>query len=210
MGRGDRVTENEIGTIVVDAAIAVHRELGPGLLESVSVAALAHELRERGLGVACQVAIPVAYKGMRFEEGFRADMVVADKVIVEVKSVEKVTPAHKKQLQTYLRLSGLRLGYLLNFGEALMSQGITRCVNGLPESPKVTAFQRGCAHMREAPRAETRRCGGVRGVDEMIGTCRDTRVCHLRIPIFSPRSRRLCGETALEGVEQRAFLGEHS
>lgn len=127
------MTENDIGTRVIDTAIAIHRELGPGLLESVYEIVLAHELRNRELSVKRQVPISIEYKGLRFDEGFRADILIDDKVIVEVKSVEKVTAAHKKQVQTYLKLTGCKLAYLLNFGEALMKDGITRCVNGLEE-----------------------------------------------------------------------------
>ena len=127
------MTENEIGTIVIDAAIHVHRELGPGLLETVYEVVLAHELRERGLTVERQVPMPIKYKELRFDEGFRADIVVEGRVILELKSVEKVAPAHKKQIQTYLRLTGCKLGYLLNFGEELMRDGITRSVNRLEE-----------------------------------------------------------------------------
>jgi GxxExxY protein len=126
--------ENEIGKKVVDAAIEVHRFLGPGLLESVYETALAHELRLRGLGVVAQVSIGVNYKGVEFEQGFRADLIVERIVLLELKSVEQITAAHRKQLQTYLRLTGLKLGFLLNFGTALMKEGITRSVNGLPES----------------------------------------------------------------------------
>ena len=127
------MTENAIGTRVIEAAIAVHRELGPGLLETVYEVILARELEDRGLAVVRQVPVAITYKGIRFDEGFRADITVAGKVILELKSVERVTPAHKKQVQTYLRLTGCKLGYLLNFGEALMKDGITRCVNGLEE-----------------------------------------------------------------------------
>ena len=127
------MTENDIGTIVIECAIAVHRELGPGLLETVYEVALAHELRARGLEVERQVPVPIQYKDIKFDEGFRADIIVHDKVILELKSVERATAAHKKQVQTYLRLTGCKLGYLLNFGEALMKAGITRCVNGLEE-----------------------------------------------------------------------------
>jgi GxxExxY protein len=127
------MTENEIGKIIVDSAVAVHRELGPGLLESVYEVILAYELRERGLGVERQVPIPIRYKGMIFDEAFRADVVVEGKVILELKSVERVSDAHKKQVQTYLRLTGCKLGFLLNFGEALMKRGITRVVNGLED-----------------------------------------------------------------------------
>ena len=127
------MTENEIGTLVVEAAIAVHRELGPGLLETVYEVVLARELCERGLKVDRQVPVPIRYKDISFDEGFRADLVVEGKVILELKSVERVMAAHKKQVQTYLRLTGCRLGYLLNFGQDVMKTGITRCVNGLQE-----------------------------------------------------------------------------
>ncbi len=127
------MTENEIGTIVVDAAVKVHMALGPGLLESVYEIVLAHELSKRGLHVERQIPIPIQYDRIKFDEGFRADIIVEKKVVLELKSVEKITPAHKKQIQTYLRLTGCRLGYLLNFGAALMKQGITRAVNNLEE-----------------------------------------------------------------------------
>jgi len=127
------MTENEIGTVVVESAIAVHRELGPGLLETVYEVVLARELQDRGLNVERQVPVAIQYKEIRFDEGFRADIIVDGKVILELKSVEHVSAAHKKQVQTYLRLTGCKLGYLLNFGEALMKGGITRCVNGLEE-----------------------------------------------------------------------------
>jgi len=128
------VIENEIGRIVVDAAVAVHRGLGPGLLESVYEVVLAYELQERGLRVDRQVPIAIEYRGIKFDEGFRADLVVEGKVIVELKAVEKVSNAHKKQLLTYLRLSGCKLGFLLNFGAALMKEGIVRTVNGLEDA----------------------------------------------------------------------------
>ena len=127
------MTENEIGTIVVDSAIAVHRALGPGLLESVYEVLLAHELQRRGLLVERQKLIAIEYDQVKFDEGFRADIVVDGKVVLELKSVEHATAAHRKQIQTYLRLSGCKLGFLLNFGEALMKDGITRAVNGLEE-----------------------------------------------------------------------------
>ena len=127
------MTENQIGTVVIEAAITVHRELGPGLLETVYEVILARELSDRGLKVDRQVPVAITYKGIRFDEGFRADIIVEGKVILELKSVERVTPAHKKQVQTYLRLTGCKLGYLLNFGEDVMRTGITRCVNGLEE-----------------------------------------------------------------------------
>jgi GxxExxY protein len=123
--------ENQIGTIVIDSAIEVHRELGPGLLESIYEAALAYELTERGLRVDRQLPLPVRYKGLEFDEGFRADIVVENLVILELKSVEKINNAFRKQIQTYLKLSDKKLGYLLNFGEALMKDGIVRAVNHL-------------------------------------------------------------------------------
>ena len=124
------MTENEIGKIVVDCAFQVHTKLGPGLLESVYEIALAHELKKRGLAVERQIPIPVVYDGLSFDEGFRADIVVAGLVILELKSVEEVHRVHKKQLLTYLRLAGKRLGYLINFGAELIRDGITRVSNG--------------------------------------------------------------------------------
>jgi GxxExxY protein len=122
--------ENEIGTVIVDCAVHLHQALGPGLLESVYEVTLARQLEKRGFSVQRQVPVPIEFEGEKFEEGFRADLVVEGKVIVELKSVEKVNPAHKKQLLTYLRLTGMKLGYLLNFGESLMKEGITRIING--------------------------------------------------------------------------------
>lgn len=127
------MTENEIGKCVIDSAILVHRETGPGLLETVYEIILAHQLREHGLQVERQVAVPIEYQGLRFSEGFRADLIVESKVIVELKCIEKLNNAHKKQLLTYLRLTGMHLGYLLNFSESLMKNGITRTVNRLAE-----------------------------------------------------------------------------
>lgn len=124
------MNENEIGKIIVDAAVAVHMELGPGLLESVYEVILAYELKKRGLSVNRQVSIPIEYHGIKFDEGFRADILVENKVIIELKSVESVNRAHKKQVLTYLCLTGHKLGYLLNFGEVLMKDGISRIING--------------------------------------------------------------------------------
>ena len=127
------MTENEIAKLIVDAAFKVHTTLGPGLFESVYETALAHELKKRGLQVVRQQPIPVVYDSIQFEEGFRADLIVENLVIVEIKSLEKVIPAHNKQVQTYLRLADKRLGLLINFGEALIKNGIKRVVNGLPD-----------------------------------------------------------------------------
>jgi GxxExxY protein len=126
----DSLHENEIGDRVSDVAFSLHRDLGPGLLESVYEVLLAHAIVESGLRVQRQVVIPIHYKGIQLDEGFRADLIVENSVILELKSVERTNPAHKKQLLTYLKLSGLKLGYLLNFGEALMKDGITRIING--------------------------------------------------------------------------------
>ena len=125
--------EDEIGRRVVDVAVRIHRDLGPGLLEVVYEVILAHELRSRGLHVQRQVATPIAYRGVRFNEGFRIDLIVERKVIIELKCVETLNNAHKKQLLTYLRLADKRLGYLLNFGAAVMRDGIVRVANRLSE-----------------------------------------------------------------------------
>ena len=127
------MTENEISKVVVDAAYTVHVALGPGLLESVYETVLCHELRKRGRKVERQVAVPVVYDGLQFEEGFRADIVVEDKVVLELKSVEHVLPVHSKQTLTYIRLMDKRLGMLINFGAARIKDGIWRIVNGLEE-----------------------------------------------------------------------------
>lgn len=127
------MTENEIGEIVVDAAVKVHRGLGPGLLETVYEVVLAGELERRSLRVERQVPVPIAYEGLRFEEGFRADIVVEGQVILELKSIEQIGKVQAKQVLTYLKLRGLKLGFVLNFGANLMNDGIERVVNGLPE-----------------------------------------------------------------------------
>jgi GxxExxY protein len=125
------MTENEIGTLVVDVAVNLHRDTGPGLMEAVYEIIMATELARRGLHVERQVRVPIVYRDLVFPKAFRADLVVEQKVIIEVKSVQVVLPQHLKQVQTYLKLTGLKLGYLLNFGAPLMKDGITRCVNGL-------------------------------------------------------------------------------
>lgn len=127
------MTENEVAKRVVNAAFRVHSKLGPGLLESVYEAVLAAMLQKEGLEVQKQVAIPIRFEEMSFDEGFRADLVVEDKVIVELKSVEQTLPVHRKQVITYLKLADKRLGLLINFGSALIKDGITRLVNGLEE-----------------------------------------------------------------------------
>ena len=125
--------ENEIARIIVDASLQVHRTLGPGLLESVYQAALNYELQKRGLGVVQQLGLPVQYEGIKLDLGFRVDLIVGEKVVIEIKSVEALAPVHKKQLETYLRLMDLRLGLLINFNVALIKDGIHRVVNRLAD-----------------------------------------------------------------------------
>ena len=128
-----KFTENEIAREIVDAAFHIHKALGPGLLETVYEVVLARELEKRGLGVVRQQPVPIAFGDLNFDEGFRADLIVEDKVIVELKSVEQIAPVHKKQLLTYLRLADKRLGLLINFGSAVIKDGINRIVIGLEE-----------------------------------------------------------------------------
>jgi GxxExxY protein len=125
------MTENELAKIVVDLCVKIHKTLGPGLLESVYEAALVHELRKLGIPVKNQIDIPVEYDGVKLDIGFRADLIVDDKIIVELKSVENLSPVFKKQLLTYLRLSHIKLGLLVNFNVELLKNGITRIANGL-------------------------------------------------------------------------------
>jgi GxxExxY protein len=125
------MTENEISKIIVDKCYQIHVELGPGLLESVYEEVLYFELKQEGLKVERQKSLPVTYKGLEMNIGFRADLIVDDKVIIELKSVELIAPVHPKQLLTYLRITNLKLGLLINFNEVLIKNGITRIVNNL-------------------------------------------------------------------------------
>jgi len=125
--------ENEVSGIIIDVAMHIHRTLGPGLLESVYEAILKYELEKRGLRVERQVPVPVNWEEVHLDIGFRADLIVENLVVVELKSVEKIASVFKKQLLTYLRLTNLRLGLILNFGAELMKDGIARVVNGLQE-----------------------------------------------------------------------------
>jgi GxxExxY protein len=125
------INENEIAEKILDAAFRIHRELGPGLLESVYEAILARELAKKGFSVIRQQSIPIRFEGMEFDEGFRADLIVNRLVIVELKSVEKLLPVHAKQVLTYLKLMNLKLGLLINFNEAMLKDGIKRIANGL-------------------------------------------------------------------------------
>jgi GxxExxY protein len=124
------MTENEIAKQILDAAFRVHTKLGPGLFESVYEVIMAYELKKRGLSAERQKAMPIMYDNIRFDEAFRSDIVVNGKVIAELKSVEALLPVHAKQVLTQLRLSGLKLGLLINFGEAHLKNGIKRIING--------------------------------------------------------------------------------
>ena len=125
------MNENEIGSIIVDTAVYLHKKLGPGLLETVYETILSRLLVKKGLYTQRQVSIPIEFEGEQFDEGFRADLFIEGKVIIELKSVEKLIPAHKKQLLTYLKLTNTKLGFILNFGGELMKDGIVRVINGI-------------------------------------------------------------------------------
>ncbi|MEW6061045.1 MAG: GxxExxY protein, partial [Bacteroidota bacterium] len=129
--RETTMNENELSKLILDYCFKIHRELGPGLLESVYEEILYYELTKHGLKCDRQLGIPVHYEDVKMELGFRADLIVENRVIIELKSVETVLPVHKKQLLTYLKLTGLKLGLLVNFNEALLKDGITRIVNKL-------------------------------------------------------------------------------
>ena len=124
------MNENEIAKQILDAAFLVHTKLGPGVFEAVYEVALAYELRKKGLMIERQKPVSIVYDGIRFDEAFRSDLVVNGKVIVELKSIEGLSSVHAKQLLTQLRLSGLKLGFLINFGEAHLKNGIKRVING--------------------------------------------------------------------------------
>jgi GxxExxY protein len=125
------MTENKLSAIIVDTAFKVHTKLGPGLLESVYEEILDHELKKRGLKVERQKAIPVVWDDIKMDLGFRADLIIENKVIVEIKSVEKIALVHPKQLLTYLKLTKIKLGLLINFNESYIKSGIKRVVNNL-------------------------------------------------------------------------------
>lgn len=124
---------NEISGAVVDRSLRIHRALGPGLLESVYQRILAYELRKAGLNIETEVPVPVEWDGNLIDESFRADLIVNNAVLIELKSVEKVLPVHKKQVLTYLKLAKIQLGLLINFGDELLKNGISRIANELPE-----------------------------------------------------------------------------
>lgn len=124
---------NRITEAIIGAAITVHRELGPGLLESAYEACLAYELADRGLAFERQKALPVEYRGVKIDCGYRLDLLVEGKVIVELKVVDRLEPIHKAQLLSYLKLSGCKVGLLINFNVIMLKNGIRRLVNGLEE-----------------------------------------------------------------------------
>ncbi len=128
---GDDMHENEIGKRLIGCAIKVHRALGPGLLESAYEACLAHELGNTGLRFRRQFGLPVEYDGLKIDAGYRLDFLVEDKVVAELKSIERLSDIHLAQLLTYLRLGGFRLGYIFNFNVVELRAGIKRVVNGL-------------------------------------------------------------------------------
>jgi GxxExxY protein len=125
------MTENEIATIIVNTAYNIHVKLGPGLLESVYEEIMFYELQKQGLKIERQKAIPVFWDEIKMDIGFRADLIVENKIIIELKSVEKIASVHPKQLLTYLKVTNKKLGLLINFNEKLIKNGITRIVNNL-------------------------------------------------------------------------------
>jgi GxxExxY protein len=125
------VPENEISRVIVDASYRIHVELGPGLFESVYEEILSYELMKKGLYISRQKTIPIVWEEIKMEHGFRADLIVENKVLIEIKSVESIAPVHQKQVLTYLKLTNLKLGLLINFNEAYIKNGITRIVNKL-------------------------------------------------------------------------------
>ena len=125
------MTENDISRIIVDVSYQIHVELGPGLLESIYEEILYQELKNEGLIVDRQKPLPVIWRGKQLDLNYRTDLIVDNKVIIEIKSVQEIHPVHPKQLLTYLKLSGLKLGLLINFNSPLIKTGITRIVNGL-------------------------------------------------------------------------------
>ena len=125
------MSENELSKIIVNKSFEIHKGLGPGLLESVYEDILTYELRQSGLMVSRQQALPVLWKGEKMEQGFKADLIVENKVLIELKSVDTLAPVFYKQVLTYLKITGLKLGLLINFNEPLLRDGIKRIVNGL-------------------------------------------------------------------------------
>ena len=125
------MTDEEIGHAIIGAAIKVHSAVGPGLLESAYETCLRHELEKQGLAVRQQTLIPIRYEDLTIDNGYRADLLVGDRLVVELRAIEGILPVHRAQLLSYLRLGGFKLGYLLNFHVARLRDGIVRMANGL-------------------------------------------------------------------------------
>jgi GxxExxY protein len=139
------VTENDIGNAIIASAMRVHSAVGPGLLESAYETCLLYELEKQSIPVARQVLIPIRYEDLTIDNGYRVDLLVGDRVVVELKAVEAILPVHRGQLLSYLKLGGFKLGYLLNFNVAHMRDGIVRMVNNSQCSAST-------AHPRRPPR----------------------------------------------------------
>ena len=127
------MNQEDVATIIIDAALKVHRSLGPGLFESAYQLCLAYELRHRGLQVECEVALPITYEGIRIEAGYRIDMVIENQIIIENKTVEQLLPIHEAQIMTYMKLSNIQIGFLINWNVRLIKNGIKRIVSNVPE-----------------------------------------------------------------------------
>lgn len=125
------MTENELSKIILETCIEIHKGLGPGLFESVYEEVLCYELKEKGIKFERQKAIPVIWKERKLDIGFKADLILEEKVLLEIKSIENILPVHKKQTLTYIKLTGIKLGMLINFKEALLKDGVNRLVNNL-------------------------------------------------------------------------------
>lgn len=126
---------NHCSFLAIQAAIQIHRELGPGLLESIYRPCMIHELRARGLSVVAEKAVPIRYKEMVFEGGYRLDLLVEDQLVIELKAIETILPVHYAQLLSYLRLTQKPLGLLINFNVPVLFKGVKRIVNGFPPQP---------------------------------------------------------------------------
>ena len=127
------MNQEDVATIIIDAALKVHRSLGPGLFESAYQLCLAYELRQRGLQVECEVALPIIYEGIKIEAGYRIDMVIENQIIIENKTVEQLLPIHEAQIMTYMKLSKIQIGFLINWNVRLIKNGIKRIVSNVSE-----------------------------------------------------------------------------
>ena len=128
-----KMNQEDVATIIIDAALKVHRSLGPGLFESAYQLCLAYELRQRGLQVECEVALPIIYEGIKIEAGYRIDMVIENQIIIENKTVEQLLPIHEAQIMTYMKLSKTQIGFLINWNVRLIKNGIKRIVSNVSE-----------------------------------------------------------------------------